>query len=246
MTIIFLIKIFLAHLIGDFVLQPEAWVKAKSLHKIKSKFLYRHILVHTILLLIVLGFQPRYYLGILLIVITHFLIDLAKIYLQNDGNKRWVFFADQILHILVLLCTANIYFPFSFVELPFRFNHIILLATALVLVTIVAAVIMQVVISRWDKLEEEAEIKSEGLEKAGYYIGVLERLFVFGFIVLNHWEGVGFLLAAKSIFRFGDLSKAKDRKLTEYILIGTLISFGIAIAVAVGYLRLKEWILYNE
>lgn len=243
MTIIFLIKIFLAHLIGDFLLQPEAWVKAKSLYKIKSKFLYRHILVHTILLLIVLGFQPKYYLGILLIVTTHFLIDLAKIYLQNDGNKRWVFFADQILHIIVLLCTTSIYFPFSFLELPLSFNHIVLLATALVLVTVVAAVTMQVVISRWDKLEEETEIKSEGLERAGYYIGVLERLFVFGFIVLDHWEGVGFLLAAKSIFRFGDLSKAKDRKLTEYILIGTLISFGIAIAVAVGYVRLKEWII---
>lgn len=31
--------------------------KGKSNHKIKSKFLYRHILVHTILLLIVLGFS---------------------------------------------------------------------------------------------------------------------------------------------------------------------------------------------
>ncbi len=45
----------------------------------------------------------------------------------------------------------------------------------------------------------------------------------------------GFLIAAKSIFRFGDLSKAKDRKLTEYILIGTLLSFGIAIACGVAY-----------
>ncbi len=243
MTIIFFIKIFLAHLIGDFVLQPESWVQAKSVYKIKSKFLYRHILVHTILLLIVLGFQPKYYLGILLIVVTHFLIDLAKIYIQNDSNKRWVFFADQVLHILMLLCAASIYFPFSFSELPFSLNHILLLATSLVLVTVVAAIIMQVVISRWEKLEEEKEIKSEGLEKAGYYIGILERLFVFGFIALQHWEGVGFLLAAKSIFRFGDLSKAKDRKLTEYILIGTLISFGIAIAVAVGYVRMKEWVL---
>jgi hypothetical protein len=32
-------------------------------------------------------------------------------------------------------------------------------------------------------------------------------------------------LAAKSIFRFGDF---KDRKLTEYVLIGNLLSFGMA------------------
>ena len=52
---------------------------------------------------------------------------------------------------------------------------------------------------------------------------------MFCFIITNHFEAIGFLLAAKSIFRFGDLKEAKDRKLTEYVLIGTLLSFGIAI-----------------
>ena len=69
---------------------------------------------------------------------------------------------------------------------------------------------------------------------------MLERLFIFSFIILNYWEGIGFLLAAKSVFRFGDLSKTEDRNLTEYILIGTLLSFGLAIATAVGYKYLIE------
>jgi hypothetical protein len=47
--------------------------------------------------------------------------------------------------------------------------------------------------------------------------------------VTSNWQAIGFLIAAKSVFRFGDLSQSKDRKLTEYILIGTLLSFGIAI-----------------
>lgn len=63
----------------------------------------------------------------------------------------------------------------------------------------------------------------------GKYIGILERLFVFIFVVTNHWEAIGFLLAAKSIFRFGDLRDSKDIQLTEYVLIGTLISFGLAL-----------------
>jgi hypothetical protein len=42
--------------------------------------------------------------------------------------------------------------------------------------------------------------------------GYLERLFVFVFILTDHWEGVGFLIAAKSVFRFGDLKESKDRK----------------------------------
>jgi hypothetical protein len=60
-------------------------------------------------------------------------------------------------------------------------------------------------------------------------------MFVFAFVVTGNWEAIGFLLAAKSVFRFGDLKESKDRKLTEYVLIGTLISFGIAILVGVIY-----------
>ncbi|WP_435525137.1 hypothetical protein [Chryseobacterium indoltheticum] len=52
---------------------------------------------------------------------------------------------------------------------------------------------------------------------------------VFTFIVVNHWEGVGFMIAAKSVFRFSDLARSKTGKLTEYVLIGTLLSFGIAV-----------------
>jgi hypothetical protein len=48
---------------------------------------------------------------------------------------------------------------------------------------------------------------------------------------MGYFDAIGFLLAAKSIFRFGDLKEAKDRKLTEYVLIGTLLSFGIALLI---------------
>lgn len=42
---------------------------------------------------------------------------------------------------------------------------------------------------------------------------------------------IAVLLAAKSVFRFGELSKARDIKITEYVLIGTFASFTIAILV---------------
>src|SRR5699024_1678830 len=72
------------------------------------------------------------------------------------------------------------------------------------------------------------------------YIGMLERVFIFVFIITGNWEGIGFLLAAKSIFRFGDLKDSKDRNLTEYILIGTLLSFGIVDATALLVIHLVE------
>jgi uncharacterized membrane protein YidH (DUF202 family) len=88
---------------------------------------------------------------------------------------------------------------------------------------------MKTIISKWNI--ENKKDKEDSLEHAGSYIGILERLFVFLFVVLDFWVGIGFLLAAKSIFRFGDLSRAKDRKLTEYVLIGTLVSFGMAMLI---------------
>ena len=51
------------------------------------------------------------------------------------------------------------------------------------------------------------------------------------FILIGKIEAIGFLLAAKSIFRFGELSKSKEIKTTEYVLIGTLASFTIAIII---------------
>jgi hypothetical protein len=91
---------------------------------------------------------------------------------------------------------------------------------------------MEIIMSNWSLEEDNSE---DSLESAGKYIGILERLFVFGFILLNQWSAIGLLIAAKSVFRFGDLSRAKDRKLTEYILIGTLISFGLAIFIGLVY-----------
>ena len=70
-----------------------------------------------------------------------------------------------------------------------------------------AANFARVFIDKW--ASKIPNLEKESLEDAGLYIGILERLFVLAFIVTNHWEGVGFLLTAKSVFRFGDLTRAK-------------------------------------
>ncbi|MEJ0033887.1 MAG: hypothetical protein WDO15_27735 [Bacteroidota bacterium] len=81
--------------------------------------------------------------------------------------------------------------------------------------------------SQWPPAKSVDRIK--GLKNAGLWIGILERILIYIFIVTSHWEGIGFLLAAKSIFRFGDLTNSKDIYLTEYIMVGTLLSFSLAI-----------------
>ncbi|MGB1309321.1 MAG: DUF3307 domain-containing protein, partial [Oceanihabitans sp.] len=144
-----------------------------------------------------------------------------------------LFFIDQVLHITVLVTTYLVY-----TNTEIKFNVLfseknLLLLACLAFLTQPVSIIMKTIFSKWDisKLTEG----NESLKDAGRYIGILERILVFLFIVVGHWEAVGFLITAKSVFRFGDLKESKHRKLTEYILIGTLISFGIAIITGIVF-----------
>lgn len=74
----------------------------------------------------------------------------------------------------------------------------------------------------------------QGLPNAGKWIGYLERVLILTFIYTENIEGIGFLLAAKSVFRFGELNRTQDIKVTEYVLIGTFLSFTIAIVIGFG------------
>lgn len=77
---------------------------------------------------------------------------------------------------------------------------------------------------------------AEGLPGAGRVIGLLERGLIFALILLGQPEGVGLLMAAKSILRFGAVKD--DRALSEYVIIGTLASFGWALIAGYGCLAL--------
>ena len=76
--------------------------------------------------------------------------------------------------------------------------------------------------------------KSRGLELAGLWIGYLERLFLVTLILLDYLPGIALLLGLKSLFRFGEVKDPANRKEAEYILIGTLLSFGFALAVGLA------------
>jgi hypothetical protein len=72
---------------------------------------------------------------------------------------------------------------------------------------------------------------TDSLQFAGQQIGYLERLLILSFILLNQFAAIGFLIAAKSVFRFGELQHARETKLTEYVLLGTLASFACTLLI---------------
>ncbi|WP_418639425.1 DUF3307 domain-containing protein [Winogradskyella sp.] len=237
--IVLLLKLSLAHLIGDFFLQPLKWVKDKEEKKLKSIWLYVHIAIHIALMFLML-WDTSYTLLILSIGISHFIIDALKLILQKKKNKRFYFFTDQLLHFTSIVGIAAVFSENNFDFIFTISNPLILLIFCLAFLTQPTSIIMKTIFSKWNiaKLTKN----NESLKDAGQYIGVLERLLVFIFIIVGQWEAVGFLITAKSVFRFGDLTASKERKLTEYILIGTLISFGIAIITSLLYLNLINYV----
>lgn len=235
MISILLIKLLIAHVLGDFVFQPSSWVEGKRKNTYKSKYLYFHGLIHLFALVVLLGFDWSYWLSILILVGSHLLIDLIKINLDKRLNERLLFVLDQILHLLVIIGVVYINEPFEISLRWINSPEILLSILAILFITFVSSILMKIIMSKWVMKEDKT---SDSLKNAGQYIGVLERLFIFIFIILDQWSAIGLLITAKSVFRFSDLSRAKDRKLTEYILIGTLMSFGLAIITGLLYLYL--------
>lgn len=231
MLILFL-KLLLAHIVGDFVLQTKTLVLKRGENVL---YLLLHTLIHVLLLCIV--FFPAItdaWFPILSIGVAHLAIDSLKIWAEKiwPTKPTTLFLADQLLHILVIL--AVVLGTYSFPETllaNLSVAKLLLYLIAFLLLAVVSPIFLRVFFTKWNQEQAVQSKRSETLFDAGLLIGIMERLMIVFFILAGFLEGIGFLLAAKSIFRFGDLTNAKDTKFTEYVLVGTLASFLIAMAV---------------
>ncbi len=166
------IQLLLAHIIGDFLLQPNSWVENKEKKKHKSPYLYLHVLLHGVLAWLFVGEQGFWWYALLL-AILHGVIDFLKLRFQTKKTKRNWFSIDQVLHLLVII---GITFWYSNSEIDFSIieNQFWILATGLILLTKPTSIIIKNIISIWTP---ENKNKDKSLQNAGNYIGILERLF---------------------------------------------------------------------
>lgn len=222
-----------AHLLGDFILQTSAMVRHKQRLKAGSWMLYLHCAIHGILVYL---FAPGWNLWILipLVMFTHYIIDLWKL---NQSEKVVYFIIDQSLHLLVLFGLWCLFvapagwLPKTWVSVMHS-QKAWAIASGYLLVTFPLSLLMASATQRWRREAEENSMRSSiSLNEAGKWIGIFERILVFTFVVSSHFEGIGFLIAAKSILRFNDIKGNEARKEAEYILIGTLMSFSFSIMI---------------
>jgi hypothetical protein len=223
---ILLIKLFIAHLIGDFFLQSDKWVRSREENKLRSVHLYIHVLVHGVLVYLFLGKWNNWMLP-LVVSATHFTIDVIKIFRFKSFKG---FLLDQLLHIVSLVLIWMVFFvPFEGIidwvkgmELDVRTWSVLL---AYVLIIWPTAIFIGKVTRSWNIGENDEGDKSLSVSA---WIGIIERVLILSFILMGQIQAIGFLIAAKSIFRFGELKKDGENKKTEFILVGSLLSFAMA------------------
>lgn len=222
-----------AHLVGDFLLQSRAMVRHKQRLKARSWMLYLHCAIHGLLVYLL---SPGWNLWIvpLLVMLSHFVIDLWKL---NQSDKVVYFIIDQVAHLLILFVLWSVFIaPAGWV--PKNWTSVMhsqstwAIASGYLLVTFPLSLLLASATQRWRREAEEQTMRSSvSLNEAGKWIGIFERILVFTFVISSHFEGIGFLIAAKSILRFNDIKGTEARKEAEYILIGTLMSFSLSILI---------------
>ncbi|MFA0511613.1 MULTISPECIES: DUF3307 domain-containing protein [unclassified Vibrio] len=234
-----LIPFLMIHIICDFYLQPNQWVEAKKKYTYRSTELYFHSLLHGVALLvpaIALGIDWRSTTCLVVIIaVSHFIIDLWKVRARNGGKFSY-FIIDQTLHVSVLVAIAFHMADGVMIDAVLqdeKFSDGVMVVFAYLLILKPTSIVIGSVLRKFP-ISDQDTTSISGLIAGGELIGYLERVLILTFTLVGSYAAVGFVLAAKSIFRFGELNKSDDRSMTEYVLIGSLIS--VVITTLVGTL----------
>ncbi len=224
MEISLLIRLIIAHLLTDFVFQSDSWVKRKYKDGWHSRSLYVHGAVAGILTYLFSGLWSLIWIPVT-IAATHIIIDGVKA--KFDDNIK-SFSLDQLAHFAVIfaiwiwIMTPSLEDLAALEQIFLPGIKIWVILTAYLIIIWPSSVLISKLTEKW-----RMDVNGDGsLENAGRWIGRLERFLILTLVLLQKYEAIGLLVAAKSIFRF-----SKSRDVGEYVLIGTLISFTIAIIV---------------
>ena len=149
------------------------------------------------------------------------------LHIKTNIKDSHLFFLDQILHIIFITIISIIYVKcceLNF-EIEISLKHIAIV-TGFVLCAKPSNIIIK---NMFDSFEistpdnsATTQDENKDLPNAGKLIGIMERFLALSLILVGQYSSVGLIIAAKSILRF------RDNKKNEYVLVGTMLSFGIA------------------
>jgi hypothetical protein len=222
------------HLVADFWLQPTSWIECRRKNGWRSKRLILHAFIAAILP-VTCTLQPSLWWFAPVILIVHYLVDLLK---SKTKDNLLAFLADQTSHIGLLWVLAIFA---THIELAESLQKFWIYAAGFVLVTTPAGILvgkfLQPITRRSDPNgNQNTPIKAD----ASAWIGIIERILILIFILAGQFQAIGFLVAAKSIFRFSEIQKEGNPK-AEYFLLGTLASFLVAVVIGMLLITFSKY-----
>lgn len=223
-----LIRLCLAHLLADFVLQTTSMVHNK-------KWLSKHMMQHIGIVAATAFIFTFSWKLTLASAFIHWMIDSVKCTLKKKYDKAdaALFFADQFAHILSLLIIWGIHEGAmsalgQALVLPFVTYKMSLVLLGYVLVMWPVGYVMQFALKGIVKTTTpDAE---EKIEHGGKLIGLFERVIILTLVLLGEYSAIGFLITGKSIIRFATQG---ENLRSEYVLVGTMMSYCVAIIIGV-------------
>lgn len=221
-----------AHLLSDFVFQT-GWMVAQ---KHRTWVLLLHAGIVFVLTFALLGGAP---LLAAAVAFAHLLIDAVKVHAvpQAQRDRLWPYLTDQLAHFATIGLAAFLY-PEAFAQGIWAAHASNLAPPALFLSGLILATLAGGPAVGGLMSPYKAQAQPDGLDNAGRIIGLLERALIYLMAMLGEPTGIGFLIAAKSILRFDTVKKSQ--KISEYVIIGTLASFGWALMAAFVTQRLID------
>ncbi|HRO13249.1 DUF3307 domain-containing protein [Amaricoccus sp.] len=214
------------HALADFIMQTDEMVRQKG----RPHVLLLHVCIVTLVSWAALGL-PLEPLLLILVAVSHFVIDWLK--LRHGGGGFGPFAIDQAAHLAVIVIGASLFpgawdaglwanAPGAFALLP----QAMALGAGFVLAVWGGDYAVRALMSDLKPPDPAS------LPRGGRLIGRLERAMILMLVIAGQPDGIGFLIAAKSLLRFNDLAHDKDRGVSEYVIIGTLASFAWGLVVA--------------
>lgn len=230
---VLILALLAGHFFGDFILQSDSLAEKKAKSIIWKMI---HVIGVSLATWILLGSWSAWPI-VTVVLVLHLLVDSIKCCIAQKKlsylNDTILFIGDQIIHIgAIILLWLSIKGGWGYMTLPVNYwakAYGLAYSKSLVLISGFAVGIYGVSVLLKSQMSSFAmhlpKKNPPGIPDGGRTIGILERVFVLLFVLVGKPEAVGFVIAAKSVFRIGDLTKHTDRKFAEYIMIGTLRSF---------------------
>ena len=246
------VYLIIGHMIGDFYLQSNSMFKQNKV--LKHSFIYSISVLFMLSLSYITNSTftfsirtlSRFLVYGLILFGSHYLVDSIKFFIEpkmlsSHKSDRFlksfgIFIIDQLIHILVLLlvyyCWYGI-FPIG------KVSPGLMLVLSLLFLIMPASIIISKTLSLVTGEEGQGFVLDDGS-----LIGIMERLLIFFLAISNSAEGIGFIIAAKTMVRYGEFEKGKQIEETHEsytssfrvkYLIGTMTSVLLSVLVFIIY-----------